>query len=277
MNSPDDVGATKVIFKYFVKPSDTEEPFIVKGEDIGWENRDYAHTIAFPEGAEQFVVRYSTNLDGYEVHESSAVRDLGTAVEFDCGEIFWLKAGRSRSQAYLESSRRSRELLNAGQTEKAIDAAKYAAVVASRPEELMVATRLIADAESSRGEEWQASSDFIAALERIDPEKVSPNVYACFAAETFDKIELEAEALKIARDPRTGLRLVKAEEHQERQGATEKFLELHKILEKNDRAYSEKFSKEYDLQKEKLGSPGAAKENILRERLERSPFRGFDR
>ena len=91
-----------------------------------------------------------------------------------------------------------------------------------------------------------------------------------FYAETFDAIETEAVNQGINRDPSTGLRFISSNEEAEVHNFA-KIRDLHLSLQEKDPSYATKVATEFPKLKNKLGSSEAATENLLRDRLNRSP------
>lgn len=266
VNCPDYIAGGKMTMEYSLLQDNTQLTIINMGVNFVWGDHSHSHLLQLPKNTKEIKVTCTTSLQGHRVKNETHTHRVDERKTYDCGKVTFAKKGESNTNAYVRYKERAENYLKQGAKDKALLVAKSALILADEPLQQIVATRLLASADRKH-----AAAYYLATANILDRSKLKQSTIFTFHAETFDSIENEAIAKGIKRDKATGLRFAPQKDPTSIH-VTKKVDELHALLQKQDKAYAEKTKKQLNFQLKKLGSDTAAKENLLREKLGRSPY-----
>jgi len=185
--------------------------------------------------------------------------------------VTWIAGAATRDDMYLQNVKAAQtSLIKAKDVEEALDHAAYAGAVASTANQKVEAARVEIKANLANNNPYEALTVFSKTTAEPNFEKADPSKKKVFVAEWFDVLELAANGEGANGNKKTGLIFPSLPADSKLPEEFEKFIQ---VLARINPGYTKEVSQLMPRQTAALGSELAAKENIVRTVLSRSPYK----
>jgi hypothetical protein len=265
---PPPTGAVIRVTVEFIDADDTTRKFGVRTRDVDG-STFFKEPITPAASTKRITIKFAPDVNGLKIYPSEITLDLSPIMH--ASTVTWIASAATRDDTYLQNVKAAQTFLIKKQdVEEALDHAAYAGAVASTANQKVEAARVEIRANLANNNPYDALTVFSKTSAEPNFEKADPSKQKVFVAEWFDVLELAAKGEGANGDKKTGLIFPSLPADSKLPQEFEKFIQ---VLARINPEYSEEASRLIPQQSEIFKSELAAKENVVRAALLRSPYK----